>query len=86
MFSFLPAAWYHYRIGFALCGVLILVVMNLRGVRESVLPLVPIFLTFLLTHVAVILYVFITHLIKLPAVVQSVSQDVYNTRSEIGLL
>jgi amino acid transporter len=86
LFSFLPAAWYGYRIWLALIGVLILVLLNLRGVKESVVPLVPIFLIFLLTHLAVIVYVFITHLIKLPEVVQSVGFDVRHTRSEIGML
>jgi amino acid transporter len=86
LFSFLPPEWYGYRLWFALFGVLILVLLNLRGVRESVVPLVPIFLIFLLTHLVIILFVFITHLLKLPTVMQSVAADVHSTRSEIGLL
>ena len=30
--------------------------MNMRGVKESVLPLVPIFLTFVVTHAFIIVY------------------------------
>ncbi len=46
VFSFLPAAWYHYRLLLAVAGVIFLIVLNLRGVKESVVPLVPIFLIF----------------------------------------
>jgi amino acid transporter len=84
MFSFLPPAWYGYRLWCALVGVLILIVLNLRGVKESVLPLVPIFLTFLVTHLIIILYVFTTHLIRLPEVIQTISSDVQTSRSQLG--
>src|SRR5574337_1273169 len=43
LFSFLPPAWLPYKLSFAIFGVLLLTVMNMRGVKESVLPLVPIF-------------------------------------------
>ena len=43
LFSFLPAAWLPYKLTFAVLGVFVLTAMNMRGVKESVLPLVPIF-------------------------------------------
>ena len=49
IFSFLPPSWLPYRISFAVFIIFILVVLNLRGVKETVLPLVPIFLIFVLT-------------------------------------
>jgi amino acid transporter len=84
LFSFLPAAWHGYRIWFALFGVILLVFMNLRGVKESVMPLVPIFLIFLATHIAVILITVVTHTLRLPEVAQGFTMDVRNTHSEIG--
>jgi hypothetical protein len=54
LFSFLPPAWMTYKLVFALFGVLLLTVMNMRGVKESVLPLVPIFLTIVVTHAFII--------------------------------
>src|SRR5512135_2681187 len=60
LFSFLPPALLHYKIPFALAGVLLLTVMNMRGVKESVLPLVPIFLTFVITHAFIIAYAIFT--------------------------
>ncbi len=56
IFSFLPFGWLPFKLAFALIGVLLLMVMNLRGVKESVMPLVPIFLLFLVTHTFAIVY------------------------------
>jgi hypothetical protein len=85
IFSFLPAAWYPYKIWFALMIVMILTVLNLRGVKESVLPLMPIFLTFVATHVFAILYAIVTHWMTLPDVYQATVTDISNSRAELGI-
>lgn len=55
VFSFLPASWHHHKL-IAVLGVLgLLTIMNLRGVKESILVLTPIFLVFLVTHAIVII-------------------------------
>ncbi|MGC1455075.1 MAG: amino acid permease, partial [Nitrospirota bacterium] len=56
LFSFLPQVWLPYKLMFAIAGILMLTVMNMRGVKESVLPLVPIFITFVVTHAFIICY------------------------------
>ncbi|MGH7452958.1 MAG: amino acid transporter, partial [bacterium] len=56
LFSFLPPAWQSFKLEFAIFGVVGLLILNLRGIKESVLPLVPIFLTFVLTHAFGIIY------------------------------
>src|SRR5512136_822320 len=62
IFSFLPLAWQPFKLGLAVVGVLVLVVLNLRGVKESVVPLVPVFLLFLVTHVFAVAVALGTHL------------------------
>jgi hypothetical protein len=54
--SFLPPHWYGHKLWLAGAGVAGLTIINLRGVRESVVPLVPIFLGFLLLHAAAIVF------------------------------
>jgi len=55
VFSFVPTSWHHYKL-IAVLGVLgFLTIMNLRGVKESILVLTPIFLVFLVTHAIVII-------------------------------
>ncbi|HTO22749.1 MAG TPA: amino acid permease, partial [Spirochaetia bacterium] len=50
IFSFLPLSMQPLKVVLAVIGVLALTLLNMRGVRESVGPLVPIFLLFLVTH------------------------------------
>ncbi|MGA2615814.1 MAG: amino acid permease [Spirochaetia bacterium] len=71
VFSFLPLGWLRYKLLVAVLGVCLLMVMNLRGVRESVVPLVPIFLLFLVTHTFAILYGLLTHLSAMGDVAQT---------------
>lgn len=84
VFSLLPLEWYGYKLFFAMIIILILIVMNLRGVKESVAPLVPIFLTFVITHVFIIIYAVVRHSIELPQVVASTQSDVILATSQIG--
>ncbi len=71
VFSFLPLGWLRYKLLVAVLGVCLLMVMNLRGVRESVVPLVPIFLLFLVTHTFAILYALLTHMSSMGDVAQT---------------
>lgn len=86
LFSFFPAEWVPYKLTFAVIGVGLLTVLNLRGVKESVVPLVPVFLTFVFTHVFVVLYTLATHSANLPQVVSGTAYDVHATLREAGFL
>jgi amino acid transporter len=51
IFSYFPAEWQLFKLPFALTGICFLILLNLRGVKESVLSLTPIFIIFIATHV-----------------------------------
>jgi amino acid transporter len=55
IFSFLPPAWAGWKMAIECLLLVLLVIMNLRGVKESVSIVVPIFLLFVVTHAAVII-------------------------------
>src|SRR5262249_54523825 len=61
-----------------------LIVMNLRGVKESIKVLVPIFVLFLITHAAMLLGVFIKHFGDIPTTVHQVSSHVHESISGVG--
>ena len=84
LFSFLPPALLPFKLPVAILGVLTLTVLNMRGVKESVLPLVPIFLIFLGTHLFAIIYALMHHLPDFGIVAQATIADVNATRAEIG--
>src|SRR6202795_58279 len=50
IFSFLPPRLQALKLEAAVAAVLVLILLNLRGVKESVTVLVPIFIGFLITH------------------------------------
>ncbi len=85
LFSFLPVSWHGLKLAFAVLGVLLLTVMNLRGTRESVIPLVPIFLTFVLTHAVAITYALFVHLMDVKGVFATTVSEVQVTSSQLGL-
>ena len=86
IFSFLPHNLIIYKLLFAICGLLALIALNLRGIKESVLPLVPIFLIFIITHAFAILYGFITHFMDFSALAQSTKADIVQTHSQLGMI
>ena len=86
LFSFLPATWYSLKLPFAVVMLCLLILLNLRGIKESVMPLVPIFVIFLLTHLFVIFYAIISHLGNFSDLAASTMADVGHSRSELGLL
>ena len=85
LFSFFPLEWHSYKLVFKVIGVLLLMFMNIRGVKESVIPLVPIFLTFVITHVYIIIHAIIVHIADFPQVVSSTQNNIHLATSEIGL-
>ena len=82
--AFFLMAGRFFKIWFAVAGLLGLIILNLRGAKESVVPLVPIFLLFLVTHIIVISYAFIVHFFDLHTVISHTIQDVQGTRLELG--
>jgi amino acid transporter len=84
LFSFFPVAWLPYKLYFALVGVCFLILLNLRGVKESVLSLTPIFIIFICTHVIAILYGVFIHSSDFSAVANQTSQEIHSTVSQLG--
>lgn len=85
LFSFFPNSLYPYKLHFAIFALCALILLNSRGVKESVLPLVPIFMVFLLTHVFVILNTLFFHLSDCSLIFQSTVKEIRFTQEELGL-
>lgn len=85
LFSFFPVEWQAYKMYFACGGVVALIVLNLRGVKETIIWLVPIFLTFILTHFFMIVYAVSTHLWDFPHLFTMINTDIKDTQAELGV-
>lgn len=73
VFSFLDPSVHHWKLPAEYVAIGLLIVLNLRGVKESVKVLLPIFLVFLATHALLIGTAFFTHLDSVPQVASRVS-------------
>jgi amino acid transporter len=61
IFSYLPPAWLQYKLVFVAFLIVLMLFLNLRGVKESVTVLAPIFAVFVVTHILLIGYGIISH-------------------------
>jgi amino acid transporter len=85
LFSFLPVSFAPHKVAFEISVLVFLVVLNLRGVKESVNFLTPIFILFLITHLFLILYAVGIHLTGLPTVFHDAARDFRGAKNTIGL-
>jgi amino acid transporter len=84
LFSFLPLSLQPFKLLVAAGGVLVLILLNLRGVRESVVTLTPIFLIFIITHVVAIVYAVVVHVPEIGALTQRTASEIQQTTSAVG--
>lgn len=83
LFSLVPLEWHFLKLPLAVATVGLLVILNIRGVKESVLALAPIFMIFVLTHALLIGYGIFSHISVIPAVVE---QSMNSARVDADLL
>ncbi len=84
VFSFLPPAWLVWKLPLTVVGLVLLTVMNIRGVKESVQSLVPVFSIFLLTHAVLLIVAIGGHLGTAAATAHEVKQSLHGTVSALG--
>ncbi len=85
VFSFLPHSFNPWKIPVEVAAIMLLIVLNLRGVKESVKFLLPVFLVFLATHALLICWVFFIHLDEIPEVAHHVSTGYSDGLATIGI-
>lgn len=85
IFSFTPPAFLPYKLPaeFAVLGVLVL--LNLRGVKESVYVLTPIFLAFIATHAGLVVYGIARHAGGVAPLAASTIRETSTTAATLGV-
>jgi amino acid transporter len=86
LFSFLPVAWHGGKLLVEVGLLMALTMLNLRGVRESVLTLLPVFVLFLVTHAILIGAGILLHVGQLPATASAVTGDLREGIESVGIL
>ena len=85
IFSFFPASFQPLKTPFEILAIVFLVVINLRGIKESVTMLAPIFIVFVLTHALMIGYGILKHIPDIGAVAADVRTGFQSGLATIGL-
>jgi amino acid transporter len=86
LFSFLPIAWQGIKLPVEIGLLAGLTALNLRGVRESVLTLLPVFLLFLVTHAILIGAGVLLHAGQMPATATAVAGDLREGVASVGVV
>jgi amino acid transporter len=84
LFSFLPASTAGLKFPAEVVLILGLIVLNIRGVKESVLSLLPVFLLFLVTHAVLIVWAIVGHLPQLGHTAREVAAGFHHGAATLG--
>ncbi len=84
LFSFIPAVWASWKFPIEVGIIISLMVLNLRGVKESIVYLTPIFMLFVLVHIVLIGGGLVLHLDATQAVAERVTTGFSNDVNTIG--
>ena len=85
IFSFVPAQFDHWKVMVECLLIVGLIIMNLRGVKESVAIVVPIFMLFIVTHVVVLVGCLALYGHKIPALTHDFSHSLHTDIRNLGL-
>jgi hypothetical protein len=85
IFSLLGPQWSHVKLPTEMLVVCCLVALNARGVKESVATLIPIFVTFVATHVLLLGYGLLSHAPALATISRDTIADTHAAVQELGV-
>lgn len=86
LFSMMPKEYLNYRLPVKCVVILLLILLNLRGMKESIKVLMPIFLGFVVTHVFLIIYGIALHAEGLPTLIPNAIAESSQISKELGML
>lgn len=84
IYSLIPPDSQHFKLEVQVICVALLTLLNLRGIRESVFPWIPIFVLFVLTHAIAFAWSFFMHASQMPEVVQATISETKMVQSTYG--
>ncbi len=85
VYSFLPPEWHGLKLMTEVVFVVALTVLNIRGVRESVMTMLPVFLVFLVTHTLGIIGGILAHIGQIPATATHVQEGFSHGVATLGM-
>lgn len=84
MFSLLPLSTHTFKMPLEVAAIVLLVALNLRGMKEAIKFLLPIFIGFVVVHVALIVYGIYAQAEHLPALIPDTLNETSSLARETG--
>ena len=84
LFSLLPLALQTWKLTTGLALVVVLLLLNLRGMKEAIKILLPVFLGFVLTHAVLIVYGILAHAGNFAQLLPATLEESYSLGQEMG--
>jgi len=84
LFSLLPAGAAHFKLPTEIGLVLLLIFLNLRGMKESITFLLPIFVGFFATHTLLIVYGVLEHAERIGSIIPSTVAETAQLSHDLG--
>lgn len=84
LFSYVPQQYHHHKVPVACVLAVLLIVLNIRGVKESISVMAPIFMVFVLTHIVLLVYGVGAHLDQVGPMATSIKTGLNHDLGTIG--
>jgi amino acid transporter len=84
LFSLLPLAFQEHKLPAEVALIILLIVLNLRGMKEVIKVLLPIFLGFVITHAFLIVYGLGAHAAQLPQLIPATLEETGSLAGKLG--
>ncbi len=86
LFSYLPLSFHHHKVAVACFLCVVLILLNIRGVKESIVVMAPIFVVFVVTHLLMLLDGIFTHTDRFVPLVDRFQAGIQQDISTIGFI
>jgi amino acid transporter len=85
LFSYVPNHYHHWKVPVACVLAVLLITLNIRGVKESISVMAPIFAIFVVTHIVMLLYGVFTHTDRFVPLANDFHNGLHQDLSSIGI-
>jgi amino acid transporter len=86
LFSYLPLSFHHHKVAVACFLCMVLIILNIRGVKESIVVMAPIFVVFVVTHLVMLLDAIISHTDRFVPLANNLQVGIQQDISTIGFI
>ena len=86
LFSYMPLSFHHHKVPVACFLCVLLIILNIRGVKESIVVMAPIFIVFVVTHLVMLIDGIVTHTDRFVPLVNNFHAGIQQDISTIGYI